>query len=311
MAYIELHNLVKRYNGKLAVDNLSLEIEQGEAYALLGPNGAGKSTTIKILLGLLKADSGDVRVAGLDQRKHAVEVKGMIGLVPQEVALYSNFTARENVEFFGSLYGLRGKELHERAGEALKFTGLSEHQKETPAKFSGGMKRRLNIACALVHRPRVMVMDEPTVGIDPQSRSHIMEAVQELNRQGATVIYTTHYMEEAEALCSRIGIIDHGKLIACGTKAELKNMVAAVEKLVVETAGINFTAVEGIKGLKHVQSVNLQGDRLEIALRNTQECLPDILYLLVRQGIRMKSIQVAEPDLESLFLTLTGRTLRD
>jgi len=311
MSCIELRNLVKRYGGRLAVDNLSLAIEAGEIFGLLGPNGAGKSTTIKITTGLLKPDSGEVEIASLNQRTHNVAIKRMLGLVPQEIAVYSNFTARENAEFFGSLYGLRGGQLREQAAAALQFVGLGDRQNEAAGKFSGGMKRRLNIACAIVHRPKIIIMDEPTVGIDPQSRAHILESIRELAREGATIVYTTHYMEEAEALCTRIGIIDHGKLIVVGTKPELQKMVASLEKLVLEVGGVNFTAVEEIKQLPYVKNVSLSGTRIEVFLTDTQDYLQDILSILARNGVRIRMVNVEAPDLESLFLSLTGRNLRD
>lgn len=208
MAIAVLTDVVKRYENKLTVDHVNVTIQAGEIFGLLGPNGAGKSTTISMICGLLKIDSGDIVIDGLSVSSNALEVKKKIGLVPQDLALYNTMTAAENVTFFGRLYGLRGKLLKERVAEALAFTGLSDRAKEKPATFSGGMKRRLNIACAIMHHPKLIIMDEPTVGIDPQSRNHILESVKELNRLGSTVIYTSHYMEEVAAICDRVAIMD-------------------------------------------------------------------------------------------------------
>lgn len=220
MALAVLSDVVKRYDGKLIVDHVNFNIQEGEIFGLLGPNGAGKSTTISMICGLLQADSGDIIIDGLSVRERPLEVKKRIGLVPQELALYENMTASDNVSFFGRLYGLRGQLLKERTQEALEFTGLSDRARDKPSTFSGGMKRRLNIACAIMHRPRLIIMDEPTVGIDPQSRNHILESVKALNKMGSSVIYTSHYMEEVAAICDRVAIMDQGHIIACGTENE-------------------------------------------------------------------------------------------
>lgn len=308
---IELINLVKRYNRDLAVDNVSLKIEDGEIFGLLGPNGAGKSTTIKMIMGLLKPNSGEITVNGMDITKKSLEIKKILGLVPQDLAIYDSISARENVEYFGKLYGLRGKDLKSKVNEALEFTGLLERQKVKPKKFSGGMKRRLNIACAIMHNPKIIIMDEPTVGIDPQSRNHILEAVRELNKRGATILYTSHYMEEAEAICDRIGIIDHGRLIALGTKEELKGQIAQEEKLVIEAYDIRFNPIDELKKIQGIISVIFNENTLEILTRNAQQILQDVLFILSKENVIVRNIALKEPDLESLFLSLTGRTLRD
>lgn len=311
MNVVKLDQVVKRYGNHLSVDHLSLTIGEGEIFGLLGPNGAGKSTTIKMICGLLKSDHGDILVDGQEVRKHPVAVKRKIGLVPQEIAIYDELSAQENVLFFGRLYGLRGKQLRERAEEALAFVGLSERMKKKPSTFSGGMKRRLNIACALVHQPKLIIMDEPTVGIDPQSRNHILDSVRELNRRGATVIYTSHYMEEVEAISSRIGIMDHGRLIAQGSMAELMERVEEEEKLLIETADLTDSATEEISSHPMVQRISQEGDTLEVFMRHAQAHLQDILYILGKHQVRVASLQSVMPNLETLFLSLTGRTLRD
>lgn len=227
MSFVELTDVVKVYKGgKKAVDNVSLTIEEGRIYGLLGPNGAGKSTLINLILGLIPLSSGDVTVLQ-ESQKSIRKISSQIGYVPQDIAVYPDLTAYENVELFGSLYGLKGNQLKEKVLKSLDFVGLREQAKQFPSQFSGGMKRRLNIACALVHSPKLIIFDEPTVGIDPQSRNHILESIRLLNAEGATVIYTTHYMEEVEALCDYIFIMDHGQVIEQGDKHDLEKRYAA------------------------------------------------------------------------------------
>mgnify|MGYP001500474916 CR=1 FL=1 len=221
MQVAKLRNIVKRYGNALALDHVDLDIHEGEILGLLGPNGAGKTTLIHALAGLVGIDSGSIEVFGKNQRRHLLDIKRDIGLVTQDIAIFEDMVPAENLAFFGGIYGLKGNALKTRIAETLAFVGLPEHAKKTPAKFSGGMKRRLNIACALVHRPKLLIMDEPTVGIDPQSRNHILESVRELRRRGTTILYTTHYMEEVEALASRVVILDQGHVIAQGTVDDL------------------------------------------------------------------------------------------
>ncbi len=311
MSFIEIKDIVKNYGDKRSVDHLNLTIERGEVFGLLGPNGAGKSTTIKMICGLLASDQGEISIDGLSVKKHPLEVKRRIGIVPQELAIYENLSARENLVFFGKLYGLRGRELANRVDEALAFVGLADRQKDKPGSFSGGMKRRLNIACAVVHEPKLIIMDEPTVGIDPQSRNHILESVRLLNQNGTTVIYTSHYMEEVEAISSRIGIIDHGQLIAQGQLKDLIAQVEEKEKLQIETEHMTDAAEQEIERHPSVKRLNRDHDMLEIYLDHSQAYLQDILFILSKHDVRIVSLRSIEPDLESLFLTLTGRTLRD
>ncbi|MDO3677718.1 ABC transporter ATP-binding protein [Paenibacillus ehimensis] len=311
MSFIEIRDVVKRYGGNISVDHLNLSIRQGEVFGLLGPNGAGKSTTIKMLCGLLKIDQGEMRIEGVSVAASPLEIKRKIGLVPQELAIYENLTARENVTFFGKLYGLRGELLRERVQEALEFVGLSGRQGDKPGAYSGGMKRRLNIACAIMHRPKLIIMDEPTVGIDPQSRNHILDSVRKLNQMGSTIIYTSHYMEEVAAISTRVGIIDHGHLIACGTQEDLRALVSSDEKLIVKVAEVKEEAVAELQAHPRIRQVARDDRTLEIYLPSSPNSLQDILYILSKHQVVIQSLTRVEPDLEALFLSLTGRTLRD
>ncbi len=308
---IKLKNLVKKYGQNIAVDNINFNVNEGEFFGLLGPNGAGKSTTINSICGLLKIEQGEITIDGIDIKKNPLEAKKRIGLVPQELAIFDELTASENIEFFGKLAGLRGNLLKERINEALEFVGLSHKAKTTPHDFSGGMKRRLNIACAIVHHPKIIILDEPTVGIDPQSRHHILDSVKQLNKLGSTVIYTSHYMEEVEAICDQIAIIDHGRLIAEGTKEELKKLVLEEEKILIEALDVNFNTVDEIKLLNTIKDVKLDENQLKIVTSDSQHILQDILFVLSKNQVRIKGIQIIEPDLETVFLALTGRNLRD
>jgi ABC-2 type transport system ATP-binding protein len=311
MSLVEIKDVVKRYGTSLSVDHLNLKIEEGEIFGLLGPNGAGKSTTIKMLVGLLPFDHGEIIVDGISVAKRPLEVKRKIGLVPQEIAIYSGLTAQENVIFFAKLYGLRGTKLIDQVEEALAFAGLLEHRFERPESFSGGMKRRLNIACAIMHRPKLIIMDEPTVGIDPQSRNHILDSVKKLNQMGSTIIYTSHYMEEVEAISTRVGIIDQGHLISIGTQAELRKSVAKDEQINIQVAAVNPEAIVELQKHPKISKVTLDHTTIEIVLTSTQQYLQDILYILAKHQVIIHSLNRVEPDLESLFLALTGRKLRD
>ena len=235
MPYIIVDNLVKKYGELTAVDHISFTVEKGEIFGLLGPNGAGKSTTLNVITTLTDFDKGEVIIDGMDIRRDKSSIKQLIGMVPQDIAIYDHLNAFENVKFFASLYGLRGNKLIQNSKEALEFVGLSDKMKLQPKKMSGGMKRRLNIACGIAHNPQLIVMDEPTVGVDTQSREHILNSIKLLRDRGATVIYTSHYMQEVEEICDRIAIIDKGKMIACGTEPELVSMVTDVMSVYVET----------------------------------------------------------------------------
>ncbi|PRR77723.1 Daunorubicin/doxorubicin resistance ATP-binding protein DrrA [Clostridium liquoris] len=311
MKIVRIENLTKRFRDFTAVDNVNLNIEQGEIYGLLGPNGAGKSTIINIICGLLGMNSGSVYILNKDIKKECNYVKSNIGIVPQDIAIYEDLTAYENVKFFGSLYGLKGEELKFRVNEALDFVGLGDKYKSYPNEFSGGMKRRLNIACAITHKPKLIIMDEPTVGIDPQSRNHVLQSVKKLNSLGSTIIYTSHYMEEVEEICTRIGIIDHGKLIGEGTKEELKSIIWDKQRVSITVDSIEKIKEEDIKRIKGVVSVQINNDRVDISSDNDINNLDEIILYFTNQHISIDNIESQKPNLEAVFLTLTGRKLRD
>lgn len=311
MMIVEIKNLVKRYKDFIAVDNLSLSIKEGEIFGLLGPNGAGKTTTINTILGLSKKDSGEVKIFGKSMDKSEGEIKRNTGIVPQNIALFNDLKAYENVEFFGRLYGLRGRLLKERVEEALEFTGLLDRKNDYPLKYSGGMQRRLNIACAIVHKPKLIIMDEPTVGIDPQSRNHILNSVRRMNESGSTVIYTSHYMEEVEELCTDIAIMDHGKVIAKGTKEHLKSLVEKEEKLTVTLSNVNYTMVEQIRKISGVIDCELGDRKLTVTSQNGSKNLSRIIDSINNSNSEILGIDVDKPSLEGVFLTLTGKKLRD
>lgn len=309
--FLEMKDVVKRYGSKLSVDHLNLEVQEGEIFGLLGPNGAGKSTSISMICGLLPKDQGSIKVDGISIEDQPLEVKRRIGLVPQDLALYEQMSAMDNVAFFAKLYGLRGQQLKERVEEALTFVGLQDRAKDRPSTFSGGMKRRLNIACSITHRPKLIIMDEPTVGIDPQSRNHILESVRTLNEMGSTVIYTSHYMEEVAAISDRVAIMDQGHVIACGTQQELRARVAQEERIILTADGVTEELIQEMKLHPRVGRVTQLDHRLEIYVPSAQEELQDILFICDKHGTTLRSLQCEEPDLETLFLSLTGRKLRD
>jgi len=308
---VEIKNLVKRYDSNIAVDNVSFSIKSGEIFGLLGPNGAGKTSIINTLIGLTNIDDGEIKIFGKNLKSHEREIKKDMGLVPQDIAIFHDLTAYENVKFFGTLYGLKGSELKEAASEALNFTGLWDKRNELPKKFSGGMKRRLNIACAIVHKPKLIILDEPTVGIDPQSRNHILESIKELNKMGSTVIYTSHYMEEIEAICNNIIIIDHGKVMAMGTKEELTELTAYEEKLVIGIDKVNYNIIETIKGITGVKDCLLDNTTLTVICQQNSRNMNKIITAVTENKGEIVSMNIDKPNLEGVFLTLTGRNLRD
>ncbi|NLX71585.1 MAG: ABC transporter ATP-binding protein [Clostridiales bacterium] len=312
MEMVKITELTKKYGDVIAVDNISLEIEEGEIFGLLGPNGAGKSTTINMITGLLSMDKGSIWVMGKDISVNSNEVKKNIGIVPQDIGIYEDLTSLENVMFFASLYGLRGKELKKRAEEALEFTGLAEHINSFPKKFSGGMKRRLNIACAIAHRPKLIIMDEPTVGIDPQSRKHILESVKLLNQLGSTIIYTSHYMEEVEEVCTRVAIMDCGKIIAEGTQKELMSIINDQNSVWISILeGRDRISETELKEIHGVISVEIEENTVKINNSNNINNLDRIILYFTEKGVPIKNIDNKTPNLETVFLTLTGRKLRD
>ncbi|RJL32480.1 ABC transporter ATP-binding protein [Bailinhaonella thermotolerans] len=311
MSLIEVTDLRKRYRSTTVVDGVSFTIGEGETYGLLGPNGAGKTTTIAMVVGVLARDGGGVRLAGRAHEVTSLATKAMIGYVPQEIALYPDLTARENLAFFGRLYGLAGRDLRRRVDEVLDVTGLSERSREAVSKYSGGMARRLNIAAGLLNRPRLLVLDEPTAGVDPQSRGAILDAVARLAGEGVAVLYTTHYMEEAERLCDRVGILDGGRMRAEGTHRELVSLVGAGDHVLITVDGAAAGAVPALERTPGVTRVDADEARLELLVAESRAVLPLILDAVTGAGCAVRSLEVREPDLEAVFLKLTGRALRD
>jgi ABC-2 type transport system ATP-binding protein len=312
-AIVEVRNLVKHFEDRKAVDDVSFSIMEGEIFSLLGPNGAGKTTTISMLSCLLQPTSGDATVCGHSITKDAMNVKRSIGVVPQELALYDTLTARENLLFWGRMYGMEGKALAQRVEQVLDLISLKDRANGRVGTFSGGMKRRVNIGVGLLHRPSIIYMDEPTVGIDPQSRRSILDAVKELNRQGMTVLYTTHYMEEAQELSSRVGIIDHGKLIALGTQDELTELVGEHETLRLhlnddQSGEVLAESLRSVPGIIQASSIDHQ---VVLVVPQAEEALVPAITRANELGVKVRSVDIQEPNLETVFLHLTGRALRD
>ena len=310
---LEVKDLVKKYGDFTAVNNVSFDIKEGEIFSLLGPNGAGKTTTISVLSTLFAPTSGDAIICGHSVKQDPMAVRNAIGVVPQDLALYEDLTARENLSFWGQMYGLSGKELNTRIEQVLEQIGLTDKAKQRIKTYSGGMKRRVNIGVGLLHKPRMLFMDEPTVGIDPQSRRAILDSVKELNRNGMTVLYTTHYMEEAQELSNRVGIIDHGKLIAFGTQAELTREVGETDTLVLHVGEAEDPQplADALKSLSGVTRADVTDHEVTIITPAAEELLAPAVTRANEMGIKIHSIDIREPNLEAVFLHLTGRALRD
>jgi len=312
MSLIEVKNITKRFDENIVLDNISLSIDEGDIFGLIGPNGAGKSTLIKIMTGLWDSNGGDVIIDGYNIKEEPLRVKEQIGLVPQEIALYESISAYDNLEFFGYLYGLKGKQLKARIDEALELVGLEGKRKEKVQKFSGGMKRRLNIACAILHHPRILIMDEPTVGIDPQSRNHIFEFTKRINRENkTTVIYTSHYMEEVEMLCNNIFIIDIGQEVAYGSKKSIKSMISNNDRILLEVFDYRGEMILAIKSLTGVSECIEEEGLIKLLVDKNDFKLEPLLKIIENHGGQIKSINFEEPSLEEVFLALTGKRLRD
>jgi ABC-2 type transport system ATP-binding protein len=303
--------LVKRFGDRVAVDGVGFEIRTGETYGLLGPNGAGKTTTISMICGILGRDAGDVVVAGQPIEVASTAAKGAIGYVPQDLAIYPDLTALENLLFFGRLYGLGGQDLRKRADEILEIIDLRDRARERTESYSGGMKRRLNIGIGLLHAPKLLVLDEPTVGVDPQSRNAILSSVEALSAEGMGILYTTHYMEEAERLCDRVGIIDLGHVIAEGTRRELVALVGGVDRVTLLATGELAAAAAAARRLEGVHEATAHDGGLDLLVSNARSILPRLLQDISVDGVSIRSVEVIEPDLEAVFLHLTGKALRD
>ena len=311
MGIIEVKNVTKRFKDKLVLDNVSYSVNEGEIFGFIGPNGAGKSTLIGIMTSLLVADSGTIEICGFDIKKESIKAKECIGYVPQELALMETLNAYDNLEFFGSLYGLTGKLLKERINEALEIAGLMDKKKEKVKKYSGGMKRRLNIAIGILSHPKVLILDEPTVGVDPQSRNHIFSFIKRISKEwGTTVIYTSHYMEEVEELCNRVFIMDLGKEIAYGNKEEIKKGIFANDKVSIKLKEIDGETLVKIEEVNGVLKVIEREEEIQLSITGDFK-LGKVLNILEEKEINTHKISYEEAKLEDVFLALTGKSLRD
>lgn len=308
---IKIQGLVKRYGDLTAVDNLSLEVEKGEIFGLLGPNGSGKTTTINCILSLLKYEKGNIEVFGKPMSSTAYDVKRNIGLVSQNVAVYNELTVYENVDYFCGLYIHDKEECARLVEEALTLTGLMEFKKFYPKKLSGGLLRRLNIACGIAHKPKLIIFDEPTVAVDPQSRNNILEGILKLNKEGATIIYTSHYMEEIEQLCNRIVIMDKGKILATGSKEELKEMIGVKEKITIEVNNLDEESQKELARMESIDDVEYKHNILTIKSSDGKHNLTNILYFLQEKNASVGSVYSERPTLNDVFLEITGKELRD
>ena len=308
---VHIENLVKRYGDLLALDHLSLDIEEGEIFGLLGPNGSGKTTAINCMLALLKYDKGTITIFGKDMKPDSYDIKQDIGVVMQNVAVFEQMSVYENIDYFCGLYIKDKQKRKELVEEAIAFTGLSDFRKMRPKKLSGGLLRRLNIACGIVHKPRLIIMDEPTVAVDPQSRNKILEGIVELNRQGSTIIYTSHYMEEVEQICTRIAIMDKGKNLALGTKEELKQMIKKSETISIEILEVSPEQISAIRALPHVYDVSFENHHLQVLCSGGKHNLIRVLNYLQSEDLSFGRVYSELPSLNDVFLEITGKELRD
>ncbi|MGD8455403.1 MAG: ABC transporter ATP-binding protein [Anaerolineales bacterium] len=308
---IQVKDLHKTFDDIQAVKGVDFNIEKGEIFSLLGPNGAGKSTTISILAGLLKPSQGEAFVMGNSVTQALNEAKKHVGFVPQDIALYEDLSARENLNFWGKMYGLRGQDLNQRVDEILEIVGLTDRQKDRVGKYSGGMKRRINIGVALLHKPDIVFMDEPTVGIDPQSRRNILDSVKVLNQQGMTVLYTTHYMEEAQELSDHIAIMDLGKVIATGTHQELVKIVGELDRIELMISTPSEAVMSDWKATTGVKEASAENGLVTLLVDDSNVVLPKLFDTANKVDTRITSVEIFEPNLETVFLHLTGRALRD
>jgi ABC-2 type transport system ATP-binding protein len=308
---LEALGLVRRFDDLIAVNGVDVEIAEGETYGLLGPNGAGKTTTISMIAGLLEPDQGTVDVDGHRITTSSTAGKISIGLVPQDLAIYPDLTAAENLSFFGRLYGMSGQPLESRVDEVLEVIGLVDRRDDLISEYSGGMKRRLNIGIGLLHKPRLLILDEPTVGVDPQSRNAILESVENLSIEGMAVLYTTHYMEEAERLCDRVAIIDEGVIQAEGTRRDLVSLVGEKDRITIAGAGNLAAAAEAVSSVEGVTGASASDHLIDVLADDASSILPQILARITNAGASITGVQVVEPNLEAVFLHLTGKALRD
>lgn len=311
MTILSVEGITKNFKEIEAVKDISYQVKKGEIFGLLGPNGAGKSTTISMISTLLKPDKGDIIYKGKSILREPKEIQQDLGVVPQEIALYPSLTGYENLKFWGNVYGIRGKLLKERIEEVSDIIGIQDRLKDKVEKYSGGMKRRLNIGVALLHHPELLIMDEPTVGIDPQSRNHILDTVLELNKRGMTIIYTSHYMEEVEYLCNRICIMDKGSIIASGTKEELVDIIKGRKKIKLKIDNVSEELLKKIREIEYIDEVDILEDEIILITENGENIFKDIINKVSETDSTIMSIDVKKPNLEAVFLHLTGRALRD
>lgn len=311
MPVVNVKNLVKRYKEVLALDHFNLEITQGEVFGFLGPNGSGKTTAINCILQLLTYDKGSIFLFDEPMAPNRYDLKKRIGMVPQNIAVFEELTVQENIDYFCALYVPKKSERKALVDEAIEFVGLQEYRKFRPKKLSGGLVRRLNIACGIAHKPELIFFDEPTVAVDPQSRNAILEGIKRLNKEGSTIIYTSHYMEEVEEICTRIMIMDHGQTLACGSNNELKAMIGAGEKIQIDALDIDETALRALNAIQCVQRVSHDGKTLEIFCTSGTHNLNDVLQVLTSQGVSFGKVYSDPPTLNDVFLELTGKELRD
>jgi ABC-2 type transport system ATP-binding protein len=308
---LECEGLIKAFDDLVAVDGVGFHIAEGETYGLLGPNGAGKTTSISMIAGILESDAGTVTVGGTEITTRTTEGKAQIGYVPQDIAIYPDLSARENLRFFGKLYGIPKQNLNGRIDEVLEVIGLSDRGDDRTEEYSGGMKRRLNIGIGLLHEPTLLILDEPTVGVDPQSRNAILESVEQLGRRGTALLYTTHYMEEAERLCDRVAIIDGGKIRAEGTRRELVELVGQRDTVSLGVVGSAQRLVDALASIEEIESITSSEGSVEILVEGASGLLPRILDVAQQGDVGISGVEVVEPNLESVFLHLTGKALRD
>ena len=308
---VKIENLVKRYKELIALDHLSLDIKQGEIFGLLGPNGSGKSTTINCLLSLLTYDKGNIEIFGKKMTPDSYDIKGRIGIIMQDVAVFNELNVYDNIDYFCGLYISDKAKRKQYVQEAIEFVGLENFAKFYPKKLSGGLLRRLNIACGIAHKPELIILDEPTVAVDPQSRNKILEGIQQLNRNGATIIYTTHYMEEVEQICSRVAIIDKGKCIAVGTKEELTKMIGNTETITINMNDIPDDVISSVRELKHIIEAVFDGSKLTVKCSGGNHNLVKILNILSEKNIPFGRVFSELPTLNDVFLEITGKALRD
>ncbi len=308
---VKAKNVVKRYGEKIALDHFNMEVEEGEILGLLGPNGCGKTTAINCILSLLNFDKGEIEVFGRKMTSNSYDIKRQIGLVPQEVSVFENLTVRENIDYFCGLYIDDKNTRKKYVDEAIEFVDLKDYVKFYPKKLSGGLKRRLNIACGIAHKPKLIFLDEPTVAVDVQSRNFILEGIKKLNKEGSTIIYTTHYLEEAEMLCSRVIIMDNGKDIASGTTEELKSMITTSEKIVVSFINTGDEIIRELKKIPHVIDIDRNNDDFIIKFENGANNLTNLLNFIAENNLTYTKLYSQQPSLNDVFLELTGKELRD